>query len=664
MSTTNAIWLTARAAAQLCNKSHVWLHECRKQGLYQWRTNNGKGGKQWEVDLRSLPADAQLKYWAEQAKPTPQPVNEIDAKEHELKLYNEAPEYNRRKADKYRALLLATEHLRGNKLRDEIERWNAHNPDLATSYRSLMRIRKDYAERGIESLLGAYGKTRNRTLSLEELGEFGERCFEYFKSIYCTQSAPTAQNTYITTRGYGMELYAKLNHGDITNFDKAFPSQASFLRKLEREIGESAIYLARAGWDAWNRKYGNFLSRDYGNVRAGEIWVSDHHQLDVLCIAPDGSMKRAWFTAWICMKSHKFLSWELALGAPNSDRIINTFADAINQYGIPNDVLIDNGKDYRARDFAGGRHTVKINVDEARARSITGQLGVKIHFALPYNAQSKPIERMFRYFTEWFAKRCPGYVGRNTVERPAEQLEKQIERGEILHFKQINELLQFFVTEIFNQAPSQGKNHQGASPNQLFQTECPALPRVRAEALALLRTRVSGTRTIGRNGIKDGEAADWYWGEWMEPMKGKRVYIRRSSSEWQTAYVFDAETDEYYGVAKLGMWNTPVLAGTNVQRQTVQSASKRKRQLLRATQAALGATSAPSVQEQLRHMALGLETTGAEEPTPRSNVIALTAMDDVIAQEQEFRSTGTFDVSSIIPTASNTQDRIRLWEDE
>lgn len=658
----NTIWLTARDAARLCHKSHVWLHECRKANMYQWRANKGKGGLQWEVSLVSLPSDAQVKYWAEQNVPAA-PVCSEDVKEHESQLYNEAPDYNRRKADKYRALLLATENLRGNALKDEIERWNASNPEFATSYRSLMRIRKDYAERGIESLLGAYGKTRNRALSVEQLGEFGERCFEYFKSIYLSQSAPTAQQTYYATRGYGIELYAKLNTGDVSAFDTQFPSQATFTRKLERELGESAIYLARNGWDAWNRKFGNHLTRDYSNVRAGEIWVSDHHQLDVLCTAPDGSLKRAWLTAWICMKSHKFLSYELALGAPNSDRIINTFADGIESYGVPQDILIDNGKDYRAKDFANGRHTVKINIDETRARSLTGQLGVKVHFALPYNAQSKPIERMFRYFTEWFAKRIPGYTGRNTVERPAEQLEKQIERGEILSFNQVRDLLHFFVEEIFNQAPSSGKNHQGQSPNQLFQTEYPGLPRVRTESLALLRTRVSGERRIGRNGVRDAETDDWYWGEWMEPIKGRKVYIRRSPNKWQEAFVFDAATDEYLGMARLGAWTTPVLAGTDVERENLRAVARRKNQLLKATKALAAAQQQVSPQEQLRHLALGLGTTG-NIAVERSNVTILTEMDTAYDSEMQYRATGTHDLSAILPPEESNSEPLRIWEED
>lgn len=671
MTTENDIYLTANQAADLCNKSKVWLHECRKKGLFNWRESHGKGGKQWEVSLNSLPADAQLRYHAMQIESASVANNETadDIADIESKLYAEATEYNRRKADKYRTLLIETEDLRGSALKKYIEAWNQANPETTTSYRSLMRIKKEYKERGIEALLGGYGKTKNRTLSLEKLGEFGELCANYFKGIYCTQSAVTQQQAWHSTRGYALELYAKLNNGDITEFDSEFPGVGTFMNRLKSEMGESAMYLARFGWDAWNSKYGNFVNRDYRAIKSGEVWVSDHHQLDIMCIAKDGSYKRPWLTAWTCMKSHKFIAWQVAISTPNSDRIINTFADAVAEVGIPKEILIDNGKDYRAYDFAGGRKSIRIEFDKNRATSITGQLGVEIHFALPYNAQTKPIERMFRFFTEWLAKRTPGYVGRNTVERPTDQLEQQIERGEILKFDEVAKLLNWFVVNIYNMRPSLGKSHNGLSPQQLWEREYQGLPRVRTDALALLRTRVSGERTIGRNGIKESEADDYYWGEWMEPAKGRKVYIRRSPNQWQTAYVFDATTDEYLGSGTLGAWSSPAMARTDLERETVTTVNHRKAQALRATRAMLNTVQTPDVQEQLRHLASSLEYDALENPTPTpatesrsGNVLRLTSMDDVLNQEREYKATGTGDISSIVPE-QESRPRIRLWEE-
>ena len=52
------------------------------------------------------------------------------------------------------------------------------------------------------------------------------------------------------------------------------------------------------------------------------------------------------------------------------------------------------------------------------------ELNVKVHFALPYNAQTKPIERDFLKIKELLSKHCVGYRGGNVVERP-EKLAKR-----------------------------------------------------------------------------------------------------------------------------------------------------------------------------------------------------------------------------------------------
>ena len=45
---------------------------------------------------------------------------------------------------------------------------------------------------------------------------------------------------------------------------------------------------------------------------------------------------------------------------------------------IIEDIIIDNGKDYRSKDFAGGR---KIQVDEQDTTCMLEELNVNVHFA-------------------------------------------------------------------------------------------------------------------------------------------------------------------------------------------------------------------------------------------------------------------------------------------
>ena len=167
------------------------------------------------------------------------------------------------------------------------------------------------------------------------------------------------------------------------------------MRRLEREIPSQSIYLARYGQTAWNRKYGGYIERDYSNITCGKVWVSDHAQIDVACFTDEGTVVFPWVTVWRDYKLGKWLGWLLQTGNPNSDHIFQTFYYSASEYGLPEDVIIDNGKDYRSKDFAGGRNHFKVDINEGRANSMLNELNVNVHFALPYNAQTKPVERDF-----------------------------------------------------------------------------------------------------------------------------------------------------------------------------------------------------------------------------------------------------------------------------
>ena len=79
------------------------------------------------------------------------------------------------------------------------------------------------------------------------------------------------------------------------------------------------------------------------------------------------------------------------------------------------------------------------------------ELNVKVHFALPYNAQTKPIERDFLKIKELLSKHCVGYRGGNVVERPENSQKKskpvKLYRLTILKLYLINSLLMFLIND-------------------------------------------------------------------------------------------------------------------------------------------------------------------------------------------------------------------------
>jgi transposase InsO family protein len=327
--------------------------------------------------------------------------------------------------------------------------------------------------------------------------------------------------------------------------EEDFPSAKTFEYQLQKKYSDAFIYYCRYGKEAYNKKYANYIDRDKSNILANSCWVGDHRVLDILLYDPKtGKNFRPWVTAWLDFKTNKIISFEIYNGNPNSDRIFQSFKWGVEQFGRPYDsIYIDNGKDYRALDFAGGR-----KVDERKTRTLVSFIGIDARFSLPYNAQSKNIERAFKEFINYHESHLPGYTGGHQKLRPADTNERA-KKGDLLTLEEFEVQFSRFVFEVYNKKTSQGKELKGRSPDEAFYAEFKQKIAVRAEALRLMCMRSSSTVTIRRNGVKDSQLGKFYWADWMMGYKGTKVYIRRDTKAYQKAWVYSAETDEFLGSA-------------------------------------------------------------------------------------------------------------------
>lgn len=460
----------------------------------------------------------------------------LSAKELDSIVYAAAPEYNRKKADKYLALYNDYAQLKGNALKVAIEKHNQEHPEQQTSYQRVKAAFKEYEQCGsIVAFLGKYGKNLKNTTVPDD-------AFEHWKGLIWNEGAPSYEFCWKVTASLHCTTKESL---------ASFPTCDAFLRRLRATYTESQIYLARYGQKKWSQKYAYSIDRDSSNVQAGKVWVCDHAQIDNLVSSNKSKAKREkvlapWYTGWRDFKTSKHLAGDLYEDSPNSDHILQTFYHAALKYGLPEIVYIDNGKDFRAKDVTGGRKSTKL--DAEKAKSTMSLLGIKVIFALPYNAQSKPIERDFRKVKEWFAKMLPGYRGGHVLERP-EKLAREIKTGKIISFKEYKPLFEKFIEEVLNKMPSKGKALQGLSPDDLWNQSNIIKRTADKDSLKLCCMRSSKTMTIGRHGIRDSEFGVTYFDEWLWNHPRAKVYLRRDPRDFNEAWVFNADTDEYLGKA-------------------------------------------------------------------------------------------------------------------
>ena len=651
---SNEIWLTIEEVSELTQEIKETVRRKCKRGEYVSKHKIEGKRKLYFVQLNSLSESAQENYLN---KLNPD-FDDVAVLENNAELYAKATITARKQADKYLELINLTKYMKHSAIIEFLQDWNEKYPDKKSSYASLHRAKTNYKKFGISALLSKKGIKQTKPIDA--------KYFEYYKSLYLKEGAPSAFFCWQVTLGYAKK------HED---FDASnFPSYKTFDRHLKKEIPKQAIYLARYGQAAWNKKYATYIPRDYLNIKAGSCWVSDHAQIDV-AVDFNGTTYFPWVTVFRDVKTSKWLGWFLHLDAPNSDHIFQTFYYAVQKFGIPNDVYLDNGKDYRCKDFAGGRHKPcepsttgarkqkagKITVQHFKDKenSLLRNLGIDVLFALPYNAQTKPIERDFLKVKTFMSKGFVGYRGGKITERP-EKLKNEIKNNKIMQFDEFKTVFDDFIENYLNKKPSGGKVLQGKSPDELWAEEFKVKKVISKDALKLFCMRTSKDVKISRNGIYDSQFGVTYWADWMVYKKGIKVFMRRDVNAYQEAWVFDAQTQEFLGKANTF---SPIsfLAKTNVEKAIYKKALAIKKKEQKILKSFINTKYQTSNVEIVKNLVKSLDKKEFNSKVKVSK-IANTSMDKIVQNERKNDYMSKLEENNIKPIFK-TESEKRRWEE-
>ena len=173
-------------------------------------------------------------------------------------------------------------------------------------------------------------------------------------------------------------------------------------RRMDSAVSKTLQILARQGVDAVKRMY-PVQVRDKSCLHALQAVNADFHKFDVFVRWPapfgqnePGQILRPQMVAFQDIYSGRILAWRVDV-SPNSTAVLLCAGDMISEWGIPEHILLDNGREFAAKAITGGASTrYRFKVKEDDIPGLFTALGCKIHWATPYSGQSKPIERAFR----------------------------------------------------------------------------------------------------------------------------------------------------------------------------------------------------------------------------------------------------------------------------
>ena len=392
----------------------------------QWRTRpsavrseNGRAIP--DIAVSSLSHAAQALYWSKRIAPPAEPDSDP------LNMA-EIPEPLRIEARRRLAVIEQAEPLFAHprRLRGAILAEFCRDRDL--SLHTLRNWRESYRRGGLGALLPKWGKTRGQFLALSTPLQ------SFIKEDYCSLQRPSPTTVY----RHAVTVCRHLN--------EPVPSQATVNRFL-LTLPPAAVVLAREGPKAWRAQMEPKCHRDLNALAPNEYWCGDHREMDLFVRVDDrdgAKIFRPWLTAWLDLGTRTCVGYVVRL-VPNSDGIALALRAGILRFGVPQELYIDNGKDYRCEYLNGQRQTSRNvslthDVTDTLAPGVLSPLGVTITHAKPYQAWSKPIEPWFSHtFPEW-EKSLPGYCGPNGKARP-EKLTGEIKRGEVLTLAQFTERL-------------------------------------------------------------------------------------------------------------------------------------------------------------------------------------------------------------------------------
>ena len=363
--------------------------------------------------------------------------------------------------------------------------------------------------------------------------------FEVLKSDYLRLEAPPFTDCYRrATR------VAKEKGLDIL-------PERTMRRHLDAQVSRVTQVLARQGVDAVKRLFPSQV-RDKTCLQALQAVNADFHKFDVFIRWPSvagepGLVTRPQMVAFQDIYSGRILAWRIDQ-TPNSTAVMLCAGDMIEAWGIPEHVLLDNGREFAAKAITGGAATrFRFKVKEDDIPGLFTALGCTIHWATPYSGQSKPIERAFRDMCQSIAKdpRLAGaYTGNTVMAKPENYGSRAVDLEEFL--KVVSE----GIEEHNARENRRSEVAFGRSFNAVFDESYATAPIRKAteSQRRLWLLGAEGLRADAKSGMVRFQGNE-FWEPWLTEFAGHRVVIRFDPADlWSGVHIY-AQDGAYLGHA-------------------------------------------------------------------------------------------------------------------
>lgn len=536
------IYLTAREVADIRGCSERYIKMLINSGSLQGNeTTNKNNRKKYLIPLNELTDAEQLKYYKSHAIAIPEDLLPVRKSERPHKEFDEFSATQREEIAEWIRILNAwDEYCATSKLQKVaatekfVELQKVANPDLNISKGILYRKKKALKADDLAGLLDNRGSWKKGTSSIPE------EVWQCFLSFYLDEAQHPIQACYEYT-----EMWIKREAPQLL----PLPAYASFYRKVQTAIPKPVEIMGRQGMKAFRDRCAPYIRRTYEGMASNEWWIADNHTFDVQTKGENGSIHRLYLTAFFDARSGIFTGCYVT-DAPSSQATLIALRKGIVKYGIPENIYVDNGREFLTFDVGGlGHRLKKSQKDKFAPPPVFERLGIKMTNAIVRNAKAKIIERRFRDVKDRLSRLFPTYTGGNVVERP-ERLKKVIkDTDNIPTDYEFTQAVEDILTYYMNEKPYSGavSSDSDKSRMQVYREQLKE-KRVASELdLNLMLMRSTRSQKVGRRGVHltvAGEKIDYYNDDLILNHFGESVYCRYDPEDISKVRIYDLD-DNY-----------------------------------------------------------------------------------------------------------------------
>jgi len=376
-----------------------------------------------------------------------------------------------------------------------------------TSYSTLRRFVQSYERHGLPGLASGYNNPRKGSTKLTE---------DMQKLVIGTMCKnPNTSNTNIRKVLQGRFGHAVPSIGAIGRFRSNWTSE------------NSELWLYYTNPDEWKNKcLLAFGSASEQVERLNQLWEADSTPADVMLI--DG---RHSIIGMIDVYSRRLRY--LVSKTSKASAIVALLRHCIIDWGVPETLKIDNGKDYKS----------------AHVTRVLDGLEVNRVYCTPFQGQEKPhIERSFHTFLHGMVELMPNYIGHNVPERKAIEARRSFaervmnRESDPVEVNMTAEQLQKFCNEwvefAYMHDPHSGLN--GKKPIDMvraWQQPVRRIHELRALDMLLMPAPTDGgRRTIGKKGVQVDRR--FYQSPEFTGKLGESVFVLLDPADMGTAFIY------------------------------------------------------------------------------------------------------------------------------